>query len=149
VAAGAPAALYWLANPLFWLGLYLLDRGRIKSVLFVGTIAALLAMLPIMRPDRNLEEIIGSPGNIAWLVSMYLLVIAGYLVPLFPRAPDPIRRNLRAAKHELSAMRSQVRELRALVWFQRDLIGRGEGRGRLNISAFGATSRRRSQGRDE
>jgi hypothetical protein len=116
VALGAPVALlYWLPNPLFWLGVYLLDRGRIKSVLFVGTVAALLAMLPIMKPERDIEAIIDSPAYVAWLVSMLLLVTAGYLGLLFPRRPDPIQLALWATERELSALRSEVRELRELV----------------------------------
>jgi hypothetical protein len=115
-AAGSPAALlYWLPHPLLWFGLYLLDRGRIKSALYVGAAAALLAMLPVMKPDRYLEEIISSPGYVAWLVSMHLLVAAGYLGLLFPRKPDPIQRELWATESELSALRSEVRELRELV----------------------------------
>jgi hypothetical protein len=89
---GAPVVLiYWLPNPLLWLGIYLLDRRRIRSVLFVGTVAGLLAMLPIMKPDRILEEIIGSPANVAWLASVLLLVAAGYLALVFPRKPDSIQ----------------------------------------------------------
>ena len=114
--AGAPVVLlYWLPNPLLWLGLCFLDQGRVKSVLFVGTVAGLLAMYPIMRSARELEEVFRSPAYLAWLASMLLLVAAGYLALLFPREPDPIQRELRATERELSALRSEVRELTELV----------------------------------
>ena len=115
-AAGSPAALlYWLPNPLLWFGLYLLDRGCIKSVLFVGTVAGLLALLPILGSVRDVGEVVESPGYLAWLASMLLLVSAGYLALLFPRKPDPIQTELLATERELSALRSEVRELRELV----------------------------------
>ena len=106
---------FWLPNPLLWLGVLLLDRGCIKSVLFVGTIAALLAMLPLMDPERFFGEVVSSPGYAAWLGSMVLLVIAGYLAPLFPRRSSAVEQALRESARELSALRYEIRELMEAV----------------------------------
>ena len=88
VIIGVPAVPLWLPNPLLWLGIFLLDRGCIKSVLFVGTVAALLAMLPVMNPALGFEDVVRSAGYAAWLGSMVLLVIAGYLA-FMPQATGP------------------------------------------------------------
>jgi hypothetical protein len=114
--AGAPVALlYWLPNPLLWIGVYLLERACIKSALFIGTVAGLLAMLPVLGSARDIGEVVSSPGYLAWLASMLLLVAAGYLSFLFPRKPDPIQRELWAIERELAALQSEVQELRELV----------------------------------
>jgi hypothetical protein len=87
VAAGSfSALLYLMPNPLLWAGTFLLHQRRIKAVLCLGTVAAFLASLPVMNSDRSLAYVIGSPANIAWIVSMYLLVAAGYLGLLCTRA---------------------------------------------------------------
>jgi hypothetical protein len=86
VASGSfSALLYLMPNPLLWAGTFLLHQGRIKAVLCLGTVAAFLASLPIMSSDRSLAYVIGSPANVAWIVSMYLLVAAGYVGLLFAR----------------------------------------------------------------
>jgi hypothetical protein len=113
VAAGSLAALlYWLPNPLLWIGTYLLHRGRIKTVLCLGTVASLLALLPVINADGNIQEIIGSPANVAWLVSMHLLVVAGYLGPFFPRQAVPFHQKPGVNPRELAALRSEARALR-------------------------------------
>jgi hypothetical protein len=80
-------------------------------------------MLPIPEPVSSLDEVIHSPGYVVWLVSMILLVIAGYLGLLFPRKLDPVQRKLWATERELSTLRSEVRALRERVGFQRGLMG--------------------------
>jgi hypothetical protein len=119
-AAGSIATLlYWLPNPLLWLGLYLLDRGLIKAVLAVGTLAGLLAMLPVLSSARDIAGLAHSPAYVAWLAAMLLLVAAGYLGLLFRRKPDAILEKLWAAEIELSALRSETHELREWVLWRR------------------------------
>ncbi len=107
-------SLLSLPNPLLWLGVYLLDRGCIKSVLCVGTVAALVAMLPIMNPEEC-QGLIGSPGYLTWVASMHLLVASGYLAILFPRKLDPMQRELWATECEVATLRAEVRELREMI----------------------------------
>jgi len=111
VIIGVPAVPLWLPNPLLWLGIFLLARGCIKSVLFVGTVAALLAMLPVLNPAIGFEDVVRSPGYAAWLGSMLLLVFAGYLAPLFPRQPGPVEEALWEVERELSVLRYEIREM--------------------------------------
>jgi hypothetical protein len=105
---GISAFPFWLPNPLMWLGLYLLDRGRSCAVLAVGSAAVALALLAIFM----FEELIRAPAYIAWFVSMLLLVIAGYLAPVFLRPPDPLHASARALERELLVLSREVRSLR-------------------------------------
>jgi hypothetical protein len=115
VAAGSfSALLYLMPNPLLWVGTYLLHQGRVKAVLCMGALATILALLPIINSDRSVAYIIGSPANVAWIVSMCLLVIAGYLGLLFTRKTNASPKGPWAVEHELSPLGCEVRQLTEL-----------------------------------
>jgi hypothetical protein len=95
---GITAFPFWLPNPLMWLGLYLLDKGRYYTVLLVGSIASLLALADAF----CFKHLIGAPAYQAWFLSMLLLVIAGYLGPLFPRPSNTVPTRKSVSDREFS-----------------------------------------------
>jgi hypothetical protein len=95
---GTAAFPFWLPNPLMWLGLYLLDSGRYYTVLLVGSIASLLALADAF----YFKDLIGAPAYQAWFLSMLLLVIAGYLGPLFPRPSNTVPSTMPVTDREFS-----------------------------------------------
>src|SRR5947209_3423939 len=67
--------LYWVANPLFWFGLFSLRRGRSRSAAILGGLASLSAVLPMLPPGEgivwNLPEASLPPvGYFVWLGSI-------------------------------------------------------------------------------
>jgi len=107
---------FWLPNTLFWLGLYLLARGRTGWVLFVGTLAFLIASLPML--DTGLWRLLGMPpvgsmpGYLAWVSSMCLLIVAAYLAPLCPRPPDSDELYTMELEDDLRRLKAENRALR-------------------------------------
>ena len=71
---GSLTSLIWLANPILWLGLFLLARRRVHAAGIVGIAAAVFA-LAIARnglgPDEHLLI-----GFHVWVISMAMLTVA-------------------------------------------------------------------------
>jgi len=74
-SAAMLALLGWLANPVFWYGVYLLRKRRWRRVFYTGTVAALLALsvLPMSFPGGF------GLAYYVWLASMVLLSGAGLI----------------------------------------------------------------------
>jgi hypothetical protein len=102
---GIAAFPFWLPNPLMWLGLYLLDRGRYYAVLLVGSIASLLALADAF----CFKDLIAAPAYQAWFLSMLLLVIAGYLGPFFPMPSNTVPPRMPATDRDFSDFLYRIR----------------------------------------
>jgi hypothetical protein len=84
----ASVCLSWLANPVLWVGLILLAKGRWHGAARVGLVAALLASIPLLTQDYHHGLRI---GYFAWLASMILLIAlspAGWMALARARAKE-------------------------------------------------------------
>jgi hypothetical protein len=75
--------LCWLANPVLWVGLRLLARGRPRGAAAAGAVALPLALAFLLTEPSDLRA-----GYYAWAGSMALLLLAG----LAGARAGPVRR---------------------------------------------------------
>ena len=97
-------ALCWLANPLFWIGVILLQRGRYATAFGFGIGASALAMqIPFLKYIKDLDA---EPCWYAWTASMVILAFASLLAPAFADRHDEELTQLRSV---LDALRDQIK----------------------------------------
>jgi hypothetical protein len=70
------AALSWLANPAFWIGLRALRRRRWRTAAVAGLAALVLALLALVLVEREIGQLFA--GYFVWLGGIVLLTAAGF-----------------------------------------------------------------------
>lgn len=125
--------LIWAANPLFWVGLWYLRRGRWDRVMTLGLIACLSAGLSLVPYPGSFsmlhspDGILGYSGYFAWLTSMALLAavgVTGWATVGFSRWPRP---RLKTLMISIALIALLLALIRILPWLMTMLMPRPSG----------------------
>jgi hypothetical protein len=120
------------ANPLLWVGLSYLRRGRWDRVMTLGLLACLSAYLPLVPyPGSSMlhspDGLLGMSGYFAWVTSMALLAAAGvtgWATEGFSRWPRP---RLKTLMISIAVIALLLALLRILPWLMAMLMPRPSG----------------------